>query len=178
MDAVREIPNVLSIQLLHKMHNYIQSITSEDAWHTNSHWNAEIINGSAAVLITKMDRFRDELIKELSVHIPEVESLGLTIPFPMFFSVPPMGFLNWHEDFTPINVSVYLNEFWDEKWGGFFLYENEGKIQGIKPEFNKAVIIGPNMKHSVTMIPPNCPTSRFSLQLFFVEKTKHVTSRL
>lgn len=178
MEPVREIRNVLSTGLLHKMHNYIRSISDEYAWHTNSHWNAEIVNGSAAAILTKMDHFRDEITSELSVHIPEIESLELFIPFPSFFSIPPMGFFNWHEDVYPVNVSIYLNEFWDEKWGGFFLYENEGEIRGIKPEFNKAVVVGPYIKHSVTMIPPNCPTNRFSLQLFFIEKTKQVTSRL
>jgi hypothetical protein len=169
--SIDVVKNILDIDLLHKLHDYVSVQSSEYAWRPNTvNWNNELTFGSSPIMTMDLSMFREELYSSIACRFPEIKEKELTLPYPMFFSMPPLSQIGWHEDYTPFNVSIYLNEFWDKQWGGMFIYENqENGFSGIVPEFNKAVVAYPETPHHVSMINPLCPTNRFSIQLFFVE---------
>ena len=63
-------------------------------------------------------------------------------------------------------ASIYLTEDWQDEWGGWFLYKNQGEVNAIKPEYNRAVILFKDVEHCTTVI-SNESLPRKSLQLFF-----------
>lgn len=165
MRQVEKIDNFFSIGLLTEIHEYIVNL--KFGWAQNDAWNSDLRIGSVPIAIADLSPFHDKLFSEVQARIPGV--IGLSLPHPMFYACPQLASIGWHEDYYPYSVSVYLNDYWDKQWGGFFLYEEEGQMKAIKPEFNTAVIVPPNVQHSVTPVSHFSPVRRFSIQLFFVE---------
>jgi hypothetical protein len=172
MNNVSVVNNVLSTSLIEKIHEHVVDKSAQYALRPNYvAWDTRLTEGSTPVMTMDIHEFREDLHESIAKAVPEVENMDLFIPFPMFYSMPPLSHIGWHEDYTPINVSIYLNDFWNRSWGGLFVYENEKlELRAIQPEFNKAVIIKNNINHCVSMIPPHAPVHRFSIQLFFTEK--------
>lgn len=165
MSDVRVINNFLSIPLLKEIHEHIVNL--KFSWTQNDAWDSDLRVGSIPIAIADLTPFKERIIEETLVHLPELK--GLEVPQPMFYSCPQMASIGWHEDYYPSSISIYLNEYWDRQWGGFFMYEDGSEIKAIKPEFNMAVIVPPNIQHSVTQVAHYSPVRRFSIQLFFVE---------
>lgn len=175
--SVEVIENILSLDLINELHEYVSSRSHEYVWRNATiAWPQDLTVGSSSVMIMDLEKFRDKLYNEVAEKIPSIKQLELELPFPMFHSIPPMGLMGWHEDYNPINVTIYLNEFWDKQWGGLFLYEEEDEIKVIKPKFNNGVVVSMNQPHGVSMIPYTCPISRYSVQLFFIEEGKNEQS--
>ena len=170
MGTVEKHQNVLSFGLLDEIHEYIVQHSNDYIWRDNSMWHEDIVAGSAAITMTSLSQFEEKLRAEVGLFIPEVKELDLFIPFPMFFAMPIHSQIGWHEDYTPINVSIYLNEFWDKNWGGLFMYLEDGNIKGHVPEFNTAVVAKGQIPHHVSMISAAAPVKRYSIQLFFAKK--------
>lgn len=99
------------------------------------------------------------------------------------------GYLNIHADFTVhpykknwhrrVNVLVYLNEFWDDNWGGQLeLWDKNMKscVQKISPLFNRCVIFNTNEDsfHGHPE-PMQCPENIFrkSLALYYYTEVKN-----
>lgn len=165
MSGVKIIKDFISIPLLREIHEYI--VNCKFSWAQNDAWDEELRIGSIPIAIADLTQFRERLIEETVSYLPEVK--GLELPQPMFYSCPQMASIGWHEDYYPSSISVYLNEYWDRQWGGFFLHEDGNEIKAIKPEFNMAVIVPPNVQHCVTQVAHFSPVRRFSIQLFFVD---------
>ena len=169
--TIEVIENILSDELLNKLHEYVISNSHEYIWrNATTAWPSDVSAGSVPVMIMNLDNFRDQLYSEVSKKVLGIKELELELPFPMLHAIPPMGFMGWHEDYNPVNVTIYLNEFWDKQWGGLFLYEENEQIKAIKPRFNTGVIVSMNQPHGVSMIPYTCPVNRYSIQLFFTER--------
>lgn len=164
MSGVNIINDFFSIGLLKEIHEHI--VNSKFSWAQNDGWDEDLRIGSIPIAIADLTPFTEKLIEETVFHIPEVR--GLELPHPMFYSCPQMASIGWHEDYYPFSISVYMNEYWDRQWGGFFLHEDGHEIKAIKPEFNMGVVVPPNVQHSVTQVAHFSPTRRFSIQLFFV----------
>lgn len=170
MGSIHRYSNVLSFSLLNEIHEYIVENTSNYIWRDNLIWNEDIKAGSAPLMMASLEQFEEKLRDEISLFIPEVKEMNLFIPFPMFFAMPIHSQIGWHEDYTPINVSIYLNEFWDKNWGGLFMYLENGDLKGFVPEFNTAVVAKGQIPHHVSMISAAATSKRYSIQLFFAEK--------
>jgi len=170
MGTIEKHRDVLSFELMNEMHEYIVQNANDYIWRENTMWNQDIVAGSASIMMASLSQFEEKLRREIGLFIPEVETMNLHIPFPMFFSMPIHSQIGWHEDYTPINVSIYLNEFWDKNWGGLFMYIEDGNLKGFVPEFNTAVVAKGQIQHHVSMISAAAPVRRYSIQLFFAEK--------
>lgn len=165
MSSVTTINNFFSISLLKEIHEHI--VQSKFSWAQNDGWDEELRIGSVPIAIADLSSFKKKLIEETLLHVPNIK--GLELPHPMFYSCPQMASIGWHEDYYPFSISIYLNEYWDRQWGGFFMHEEGLEIKAIKPEFNMAVIVPPRVQHCVTQVAHYSPVRRFSIQLFFVE---------
>jgi len=101
------------------------------------------------------------------------------------------GFLKIHTDVPfhrtwkidrQLNVLLYLNENWDESWGGDFEMwrDDMGSPDSVSPLFNRMVIFAtPNAKHGHPD-PLGCPegTFRRALVLHYYTSTSHQHERL
>lgn len=170
---IRVIENFFSLELISKIHQYVVDNSPNHCWRINDMWGPDLIAGSPSIPIMDLSIFHDELIDESKKHIKEVVDFDL--PFPMFYACPHNSFIGWHEDYTPINISVYLNEGWDKRYGGILLYEDpeDKKIKGIEPFFNRAVIMPKNVMHSVTPVSPVSLDRRYSIQMFYIERKNY-----
>jgi hypothetical protein len=63
--------------------------------------------------------------------------------------IEPGGYLNVHSDFSispntrryrRLNLLIYLNDGWDDPGGHLELWDDDGKVTSIAPEFNRTVI--------------------------------------
>ena len=76
------------------------------------------------------------------------------------------SFIPWHDDGTYIYTgTIYLNEFWDENWGGYFAYADDGEIKCIAPFYNKGCFFATPLAHSALITAGNAPL-RESVQIF------------
>jgi len=80
--------------------------------------------------------------------------------------IPNLSFIDWHRDSHCIAaLTVYLNEKWNDNWGGYLIYEENDELKAIKPEKNLAIIQKTPLNHSVSMVNIGADY-RISLQIF------------
>lgn len=80
--------------------------------------------------------------------------------------IPNLSFIDWHKDSHCIAaLTVYLNEKWNDNWGGYLIYEENDELKAIKPEKNLAIIQKTPLNHSVSMVNIGADY-RISLQMF------------
>ena len=80
--------------------------------------------------------------------------------------IPNLSFIDWHRDSHCIAaLTVYLNEKWNDNWGGYLIYEENDELKAIKPEKNLAIIQKTPLNHSVSMVNIGADY-RISLQMF------------
>lgn len=80
--------------------------------------------------------------------------------------IPNLSFIDWHRDSHCIAaLTVYLNEKWNDNWGGYLIYEENDELKAIKPEKNLAIIQKTPLNHLVSMVNIGADY-RISLQMF------------
>jgi Rps23 Pro-64 3,4-dihydroxylase Tpa1-like proline 4-hydroxylase len=78
-----------------------------------------------------------------------------------------LSYIPWHDDENHTGaLTVYLNEEWDEDWGGYFLYKEDETIKAILPKKNFALLQQGGIKHATTPVHLNGGI-RFTIQTFF-----------
>jgi Rps23 Pro-64 3,4-dihydroxylase Tpa1-like proline 4-hydroxylase len=89
--------------------------------------------------------------------------------------IPNLSFIDWHTDSHCIAaLTIYLNEKWNDNWGGYLIYEENDELKAIKPEKNLAIIQKTPLNHSVSMVNIGADY-RISLQMFLhKEKEKNI----
>ena len=133
-------------------------------------WDDYLIGNSTPIIIyqfTDTDRQMFNLLKkEIEDKIPYYVT-DLKIYF-----WPKQSYITWHNDgLYKGALTVYLNEKWDENWGGYFMYEDEGEIKAIKPKKNLGVYLNGGTKHCVTTV-HSISDMRVSLQCFLNKEKK------
>lgn len=76
--------------------------------------------------------------------------------------------LNWHTDSAyRASVSIYLNDDWDDDYGGYFVCRMEGEklTTAIKPDLGMSVFQRGKIRHGVTATRHDAPI-RKSIQVF------------
>ena len=80
--------------------------------------------------------------------------------------IPNLSFIDWHRDSHCIAaLTIYLNEKWNDNWGGYLIYEENDELKAIKPEKNLAIIQKTPLNHSVSIVNIGADY-RISLQMF------------
>lgn len=150
-------------------------------------WDKEDGKGQRKWSTTKLPKAAGQVASGLSTSIVE-EATGITGLFqdPELFGgglhcVPPGGFLRMHVDFNVhpkgwhrrANVLIYLNEHWDEDWGGH-LCLGKNREKRIAPIGGRCVIFETTEDswhgHPELL---NCPKDiqRRSMALYFYSET-------
>jgi Rps23 Pro-64 3,4-dihydroxylase Tpa1-like proline 4-hydroxylase len=83
------------------------------------------------------------------------------------------SFIPWHGDLGYVfSMTIYLNQTWNEDWGGAFIYRKtqdiDSEISCIYPKYNLGVYFNPPMAHTTSLTAINAPL-RESLQIFVRE---------
>jgi Rps23 Pro-64 3,4-dihydroxylase Tpa1-like proline 4-hydroxylase len=76
-------------------------------------------------------------------------------------------YIPWHSDSKySAGMTIYLNDDWDYKNGGLFLYKENDTIKTIIPKKNKGVLQVGGIPHSTTIV-SNHSKPRKTIQIFF-----------
>jgi hypothetical protein len=161
-----------------RMKKFWKVQTHAPIWFTNhDYFPKHLVSGLGVILVSMLPPPIDTEIKNYMIE------RGIFKRDPKFFSGllyqgRPMSFTHWHRDdrvdFQPSLVrsgmSIYLNDIWEENWGGWFCWKKtEADTTGhmIIPKYNRAVILSDDVLHSTTCVSTAVPEPRYSLQLFF-----------
>lgn len=89
---------------------------------------------------------------------------------------PRTAYIPWHNDIPfDLGVTVYLNDYWPEEWGGLYLYRedaNNNKVAGFLPKFNTALkntsvgTLSQGVRHSVSPVSQVSTCPRVTIQIF------------
>jgi hypothetical protein len=131
---------------------------------TNFCWPDEIRNQTTPVLIIDIDE-NSPLHNKLKAEI-DVKT-GLNVEQLMLYIWTKLSYIPWHDDsHVESALTIYLNDYWDPDWGGYFMYKLNNEIKAIKPERNLGVIQTGGVHHSVSTVNLDA-NLRITLQSFF-----------
>ena len=165
------INNFLSNVFIDKIINENKELLYSDVWRSSLGWQKEIIGSCGTVLIRDLNAEDKNLLKEaLIAHNLILESENIELEAQAYLW-NRLSYIPWHsdkddDDSTRYAATLYLNNDWDDNWGGLFLYKKEGKIFGESPRYNKFVFNDKNYEHSTTILGTDAPI-RQTIQLFW-----------
>ena len=82
--------------------------------------------------------------------------------------MPRLSYIPWHDDGSRGErraVTIYLNEYWDQNWGGCFAFQSNNEINCVQPKYNIGLVVDSGVYHSVFSTTMDAPI-RESVQLF------------
>jgi hypothetical protein len=163
MTAVLSYRDVLSKSLIKSLHDFPKSQTSCRSNYTS--WQKELVRASAAILVFDLsDELRQEVVKQAK-HVCDELNKYQTI-HALYHKMMPSSYITWHQDQSwKFGMTIHLNEYWDENFGGYFAYKDKEEIKCLKPEFNCANYIVTPLDHCVFETTPDAPP-RTTIQLF------------
>jgi Rps23 Pro-64 3,4-dihydroxylase Tpa1-like proline 4-hydroxylase len=160
MSKLKIFDNVLSESLLKSITEYSRS---SEVNHSYQLWETGVVQDSNVVLIKHFnEEMRSKILSEVGKYLPDqYEQITFS-----WFGWTRGSYIPWHADaHTRLAGTIYLNEHWDDNWGGWFAYEDGGEIKCIKPQHNRMAMILPPTRHTVFTISPIAPI-RETIQIF------------
>ena len=165
--------NVISDELNQKCIDYIQKNISKN-FSTSSastfHWPSNLIRGviGSCHLMLVPDHLSDEILESIDKISPKnYKNNDILIQFHIW---DRLSGINWHDDGTyDYGITIYLNEYWDENWGGIFLWQDktdDNQIKGLMPKKNTMVINDNYEEHCVTPVGVLYDMPRMTIQIF------------
>lgn len=141
--------------------------SAQHIWSSNYNWQQNIVKASHPVLTRP---FEDEVASRI---IDMLIDRGITDHREwsvMNFVWTKLSYIPWHnDDKYSESITIYLNESWDEDWGGIFLYKESRiakEVKGLFPVFNTAVKNARNLTHCITPVSLDAGAPRFTIQMF------------
>ena len=132
---------------------------------TNLCWPDEIRNQTTPVLIIDIDE-NSPLHNKLKAEIDA--KTGLNVKQLMLYIWTKLSYIPWHYDpHANSALTIYLNDYWSEDWGGYFMYKLNNEIKAIKPDRNLGVIQTGHVPHSVSTVNLDADL-RITVQAFFM----------
>jgi hypothetical protein len=155
--------NTLSENLIKEVKDHIRSLEVHRSNYTS--WNSNIINNSSPVLVFDIENtLKTKILNELKsiINANDYSTIGV-----MYYYWTKFSYIPWHEDDASGKsaITIYMNEYWDANWGGYFAYETNNKIECIKPAYNTAVKIETPLRHTVFNVSIDAPI-RETIQIF------------
>jgi hypothetical protein len=131
---------------------------------TNLCWPDEIVKQSSSVII--IDILKEfPICDKLKSEIESKTKLGVNRLMLYFWN--KLSYIPWHTDaHAKSGLTIYLNDYWHEDWGGYFMYKLNDEIKAIKPESNLGISQVGNVPHAVSTINLDA-NLRITIQCFF-----------
>lgn len=169
--SLRVIHNALPFELLAAIKEHIA--TQEYVRTNHTSWQASVVNLSGPIYMADIsEQLHFDIKSNLNKLVPEFELMNFEAN--IYVSMGGRySYIPWHTDSNyAYAATIYLNEHWDREWAGYFMYETEdGRLEAVAPEFNKAIILKPPVQHCVTMPNVHAPV-RYAIQVFFKQKAQ------
>jgi hypothetical protein len=157
--------NVLGLNLIQSVREYAAMQETVRTNHRN--WNGNVVSLSGPIYLIALPDLLTQQIKSCLVSVFDEFNFAGLHPVATYTLGGRFSFIPWHDDSNHVfSVTVYLNDFWDRDWGGYFMYEKDGLLGAVAPEFNTAVGFICPLQHCTTMPSINAPL-RESIQIFF-----------
>lgn len=128
-------------------------------------WSDAIVKSSAAIIVFDLpDSLQTKIIAQANAACELVHKHQEI--HAMYYAMLPGAYIPWHNDGDwRFGMTVYLNEDWDNDFGGYFAFNSADGIRCIKPEYNCATYISAPLDHCVFQTAPNAKT-RKTIQIF------------
>jgi hypothetical protein len=132
---------------------------------SNFNWPANIVRGSAAVLVRE---YRADTERFIILSLINRGIIAHGDYHVMNYAWTRYSYIPWHNDgHRKEALTIYLNQDWDPDWGGLFLYQDPDQaIRGFAPKFNCGLKNTAHVRHCTTMVTSEASEPRFTLQLF------------
>lgn len=163
--------NVLSDFLIKECICYANICVQNDFYNTTNHlcWNKEIVGRSNVIKIIILNKVNEKLKQKICYELNNKYNL-ITDNLIINIHIMQEGcYVQEHTDnHVKYAFSIYLNDFWEEKYGGMFQFDIEDEKYNVLPSYNTMVLIKDNL-HRVTKI--NSKLLRISLQGFYPDSS-------
>ena len=178
---VTQYKNILSDELYIELVEYVNKLIKDKPNNfttSNLIWEENLRGNSTPISRYVFDKRDDDIAVKIKKEIEDkteyfVENFCLHL-------WPNLSYITWHNDnHVKAALTLYLNENWNDNWGGFLMYldTTDTTIKAIKPEKNMGLLQENSVSHSVTTINIGADM-RISLQFFLKEKLKKVKTIL
>ena len=137
---------------------------------SNQDWDPRITRGSTRIRVRNLDGVAEKLILSLLRDRGAIDNQPHGA---MLFAGETGSFIFWHNDAMYGGATtVYLNERWEEDWGGQFLYREAKDAEPISilPRFNSGLRNSAALDHRTLPVTQLAPEPRFSLQVFAIKE--------
>jgi len=155
--------------------NYVDDLRTNKSTQfiTNLAWDKNLVNTSGLIARYSFDSSDLTIFKnvknEIEKKIPYFVSSGVV------HLLPPLSYITWHSDpHCKAALTIYLNEKWEDNWGGYLMYKENDDILAIKPTKNLGVLQKTPLNHCVSTINIGADY-RISLQFFLTDEKKSLT---
>jgi Rps23 Pro-64 3,4-dihydroxylase Tpa1-like proline 4-hydroxylase len=131
---------------------------------TNLAWQDSLKGKSGLIARYEFGKNDMEILRKIKLECQK--KIPYFISKVVLHLMPPLSYITWHDDtHVKAALTVYLNENWDEDWGGYLMYKENTEIKAIKPEKNLGVLQENGVEHCVSSINIGADY-RMSLQFF------------
>lgn len=163
MTSVLTFRDVLNKSLIEKLHEYSKSQKSCRTNYTS--WHKDLVRASSAIMVFDLqDDLHQDVVKQAKNSCEELHKYQKI--YAVYHKMMPSSYITWHQDNSwKFGMTINLNEYWEENFGGYFAYKNNQEIKCIKPEFNHANYIVTPLDHCVFSTTPDAPP-RTTIQIF------------
>jgi hypothetical protein len=136
---------------------------------TNARWNPGIVKDSFPIFMHGLNR-ESQLFSDCVRQIENKTKMIISDYQIMLYYWTRFSYIPWHTDENHDGaLTVYLNEEWQDDWGGYFLYKENKEIKAIVPKPNFALLQQGGLHHATT--PVNLSGGiRITLQTFLRKK--------
>jgi hypothetical protein len=163
--------NVLSQELIQDCWKEVEYLSKQKVWSSSSTtWGEGTMQGvTGSTLITKVPTTTENKIIEcISKYYPNDTEYII-----QYFVWQNYSGIAFHSDGNyRSGATIYLNEEWDENFGGLFIWKEDGNeiMKAIAPKRNMMVLNNQREFHSVTPISPLCKEFRCTIQIWDLGK--------
>jgi hypothetical protein len=172
---MKHLNKVLTDKLLQDIRIEVSGNHAKEVWQASFAWPAGLTEGfSGCVLSTGIEgEMKERILKEIQLFLPECQEYIL-----QYYIWQQHSGIAVHDDSGKVfGATIYLNDTWEPKNGGIFLYKDKDKPgpewTAILPERNTMVINDNKEKHMVTSVSPYSTDLRYTIQIWGVNEEEH-----
>ena len=171
MKKIKIYENFLEEDFILELKKNVYGKVGEENWFSSLAWHESIRKSSSLVVIKVLDKDKyiyNYIKKKYQNLFPEFKNKKLKLKI-NYYVWPKLSYIPFHKDTGHLIAStIYLNENWNEDYGGLFLYKEKNEIKAVAPKYNLALVNFANISHGTSLTTLDAPY-RETIQIFFDE---------